>query len=116
MLSRIIKKDSAYYFISDGGVDTLLSLDGKLKVCELGQTHEDAIINRLEFLDNIYKGFIFDSVSPVPNIFHFKSKDDEYSWWGEEKYDTVCTNALLTNGNIYYLLNTENKPKTVIRK
>lgn len=107
MLSRIIKKDSAYYFISKGCVDTLLSLDGKSKICELGQTYEDAIIDKLEFLDNINRGLIFDDLSLVPNIFHFIGRDEDS--WGNVSYDTLCINAFLTNRNIYYLLNTEKK-------
>jgi hypothetical protein len=107
MLSRIIKKDSAYYFISKGCVDTLLSLDGKSKICELGQTYEDAIIDKLEFLDNINRGLIFDDLSLVPNIFHFIGRDEDS--WGNVSYDTLCINAFLTNSNIYYLLNTEKK-------
>lgn len=105
MLSRIIKKDSAFYFIQGGGVDTLISLNGKAKLCDSNQTYEAAVKNKRNFLDAL-QGVIFCNIEFIPNLFHFIGRDEDS--WGNVSYDTLCINAFLTD-NIYYLLNTDKK-------
>jgi hypothetical protein len=107
-LSRIIKKDSVYYFIRDSRVDTLISLTWKAQLCEEGYTYEDAGNDMNAFLSNLYLvGGL--NVAPIPNIFYFTGKEDKDNWWGEKTYDTVFSDAFLTNGEIYYLVNTKKK-------
>jgi len=104
-LSRIIKKDDVYYFIRGNKVDTLISLEGKTKVCEMGYKYEDAASDKFEFLSNL-RGL--RNVEPIPTLFHFTGREDK-NYWGDKKYDTMFSNAFMTNGNIYYLVNTKEK-------
>lgn len=109
-LSRIIKKDMVYYFIRCFEVDTLMSLNEKAHLCEYSQTYEEVVKNDYKIL------YDFGSIQPlntlpIPKLFNFICKDE--GWLVSENiydiYDTICENALLTNGNIYYLLNTKKK-------
>ena len=107
-LSRIIKKDNVYYFIRGAKVDTLISLEGKAQLCEAGYTYEDVSDDRNAFLSKLYfAGGL--NVAPLPNFFHFTGSEDEDNWWNEKSYDTVFSDAFLTNGGIYYLVNTKKK-------
>lgn len=107
-LSRIIKKDNVYYFIRVSKVDTLISLEGKTQLCEKGFTYEDASANEHVFLQNLYHSGGLE-VNPVPTLFQFTGRYDEGNWWGGITYDTVLSDAFLTNGNIYYLINSKEK-------
>ena len=103
-LSRIIKKDNVYFFIRSGKVDTLVSLKGKAQLCEKGYTYEDAAFDESAFLTNRrHSGGL--NVVPVPTLFHFSGREDGDKWW--KNYDTVFSNAFLTNGDIYYIVNTK---------
>ena len=107
-LSRIIKKDNVYYFIRGSKVDTLISLEGKTQLCEKGFTYEDASIDRYTFVNRLTNlGGL--NVKPVPTLFQFTGRDSEDSWWSEKTYDTVFSDAFLTSGNIYYLINSKKK-------
>jgi hypothetical protein len=86
-------------------VDTLISLEGKTKVCEMGYKYEDAASDKFEFLSNL-RGL--RNVEPIPTLFHFTGREDK-NYWGDKKYDTMFSNAFMTNGNIYYLVNTKEK-------
>ncbi|MBO7587012.1 MAG: hypothetical protein J6T13_07530 [Bacteroidales bacterium] len=110
-LSRIIKKDNVYYFIRVSKVDTLISLEGKTQLCEKGFTYEDASADEHVFLQNLYHSGGLE-VNPVPTFFQFTGRYDEGNWWGKKTYDTVFSDAFLTNGNLYYLINS--KKKTII--
>ncbi len=108
-LSRIIKKDSVYYFIQGNKVDTLISLKGKAQLCETDHTYEAVVRNGHKYLYSLGSWGSADSLStnPIPTLFHFTGrKDEDIPWWNEIHYDTVFSNAFLTNGNIYYLVNT----------
>ena len=107
-LSRIIKKDNVYYFIRGSKVDTLISLKGKAQLCEKGFTYEDAAANESVFLQNLYHSSGIN-VNPVSTLFQFTGRDSEDSWWPEKTYDTVFSDAFLTSGNIYYLINSKKK-------
>ena len=103
-LSRIIKKDNVYFFIQSSKVDTLTSLKGKAQLCEKGYTYEDAAFDESAFLTNRrHSGGL--NVVPVPTLFHFCGREDGDKWW--KNYDTVFSNAFLTNGDIYYIVNTK---------
>ncbi len=105
-LSRIIKKDNVYYFIRDSKVDTLISMEAKTQLCEKGFTYEDASADKNAFLENLYhSGGI--KVNPIPTLFQFTGRYNEDR--DEKAYDTVFSDAFLTNGNIYYLINTKKK-------
>ncbi len=106
-LSRIIKKDSVYYFIGRGRVDTLISLNGKAQLCEYGDKYEDAAFHQRTFLSNVY--YSRQKLEPIPTLFAFTSNDEDELWFKEKAYDTVFKNAFLTNDDIYYLVNTKNK-------
>lgn len=106
-LSRIIKKDSVYYFIGRGRVDTLISLNGKAQLCEYGDKYEDAAFHQRTFLSNVY--YSHQKLEPIPTLFAFTSNDEDELWFKEKAYDTVFKNAFLTNDDIYYLVNTKNK-------
>ena len=106
-LSRIIKKDSVYYFIGRGRVDTLISLNGKAQLCEYGDKYEDAAFHQRTFISNVYNSH--QKLEPIPTLFAFTSNDEDELWFKEKAYDTVFKNAFLTNDDIYYLVNTKNK-------
>ena len=106
-LSRIIKKDSVYYFIGRGRVDTLISLNGKAQLCEYGDKYEDAAFHQRTFISNVY--YSRQKLEPIPTLFAFTSNDEDELWFKEKAYDTVFKNAFLTNDDIYYLVNTKNK-------
>ncbi len=106
-LSRIIKKDSVYYFIGRGRVDTLISLNGKAQLCEYGDKYEDAAFHQRTFISNVYNSH--QKLEPIPTLFAFTSNDEDELWFKEKAYDTVFENAFLTNDDIYYLVNTKNK-------
>ncbi len=106
-LSRIIKKDSVYYFIGRGRVDTLISLNGKAQLCEYGDKYEDAAFHQRTFISNVYNSH--QKLEPIPTLFAFTSNDEDELWFTEKAYDTVFENAFLTNDDIYYLVNTKNK-------
>lgn len=107
-LSRIIKKDNVYYFIRGSKVDTLISLAGKVQLCEEGYTYEDASDDENAFLSIIYRAGGL-KVAPISTIFHFTGREDTDNFWGEKTYDTVFSDAFLTNGDLYYLMNTKKK-------
>ncbi len=108
-LSRIIKKDSTYYFIRGGKIDTLVSLKGKAQLCKPGQKHKAVARRNYKYLYRLGSSMDSLNTSPIPTLYHFFGIEDK-NWWKSEKlYDTLCINAFLSNGNIYYLLNTENK-------
>ena len=107
-LSRIIKNDKVYYFIRGNKVDTLISLEGKAQLCEKGFTYEDATANESVFLQNLHHSSGIN-LNPVPTLFQFTGRDSEDSWWDEKTYDTAFSDAFLTNGNIYYLINSKKK-------
>ena len=106
-LSRIIKKDSVYYFIGRGRVDTLISLNGKAQLCEYGDKYEDAAFHQRTFISNVYNSH--QKLEPIPTLFAFTSNDEDELWFKEKAYDTVFKNAFLANDEIYYLVNTKNK-------
>lgn len=110
-LSRIIKKDSVYYFIRGSKVDTLISLKGKAQMCENNHTYEAVVRDGYKYLYSLGSWKSPDSLStaPVPTLFHFTGREDKDNWWGKKSYDTVFSNAFLTNGDIYYLVNTKKK-------
>lgn len=111
-LSRIIKKDGAYYFICGNKVDTLISLKGKAQLCEDNQTYEAVVRDGCNYLYSLGSWGSVDTLSttPIPTLFHFTSRKDEDNWWWRGlSYDTGVSNAFLTNGDIYYLVNTPNK-------
>ena len=110
-LSRIIKKDNVYYFIRGSKVDTLISLKGKAQLCENNHTYEAVIRDDYKYLYSLGSWKSQDSLStaPVPTLFQFTGRDDEDNWWGGKTYDTVFSDAFLTNGNIYYLINSKKK-------
>ena len=110
-LSRIIKKDSVYYFIRGSKVDTLISLEGKAQLCEYNHTYEAVVRDGYKYLYSLGSWKSPDSLStaPVPTLFHFTGREDKDNWWGKKSYDTVFSNAFLTNGDIYYLVNTKKK-------
>ncbi len=117
-LSRIIKNDNTYYFIRGSKVDTLNSLDGKAKLCEKNITYEKAAANHWAFLEKLWASGDL-KVEPVPNFSHFTGREatlEDYFCWnflaygdGSLVYDTLFSNAFLTNGNIFYLVNTKEK-------
>lgn len=112
-LSRIIKKDNAYYFIRGGKVDTLTSLNGKAILCKKGITYEEAAADHHAFLGNLFSLSGNLKFDPVPTFFHFTGREatmeDEDFWFEPRAYDTVFSNAFLTNGNLFYLMNTKKK-------
>ena len=110
-LSRIIKKDSVYYFIPGYKVDTLISLKGKAQLCENNQTYEAVVRDGCRYLYSLGTWKSPDSLrtTPVPTLFHFTGREDEDNWWGGRTYDTVFSDAFLTNGDLYYLVNTKKK-------
>ena len=110
-LSRIIKKDSVYYFIRYSKVDTLISLRGKAQLCENNHTYETVVRDGCDYLYSLgsWGSKDFLSTTPVPTFFHFTGREDKDNWWGEKTYDTVFSDAFLTNGKIYYLVNTKKK-------
>ena len=111
MLSRIIKKDSDYYYIRYNRVDTLATLNGKAKLCGENETYQSVIRDKLRCLYQwgTYGSTDFSGLSPIPTIFKFVGREDNDNWWGERTYDTVFKNAFLANDEIYYLVNTKNK-------
>lgn len=110
-LSRIIKKDSVYYFIRGIQVDTMISLKGKAQLCENNHTYEAVVRDGCGYLFSLGSWKSPDSLSttPVPTLFHFTGREDKDNWWNERTYDTVFSDAFLTNGEIYYLVNTKKK-------
>lgn len=110
-LSRIIKKDNVYFFIRSGKVDTLISLKGKAQLCKNDHTYEAVVRDGYKYLYSLgtWKSPDSLSITPVPTLFHFTDREDKDSFWGEKTYDTVFSDAFLTNGDIYYLINTKKK-------
>ena len=108
-LSRIIKKDSVYYFIRGSKVDTLISLEGKAQLCEYNHTYEAVVRDGYKYLYNLGSWGSEESLSttPVPTLFHFTGREDKYNLWDEKTYDSVFSDAFLTNGDIYYIVNTK---------
>lgn len=108
-LSRIIKKDNVYFFIRSGKVDTLISLKGKAQLCKNDHTYEAVVRDGYKYLYSLgtWKSPDFLSITPVPTLFHFTDREDKDRFWGEKTYDTVFSNAFLTNGDIYYIVNTK---------
>lgn len=107
-LNRIIRKDNVYYFIHGNRVDTLASLIGKARHCTSGVRYEDAY--DYYFLSKVY-GQEWTDVAPVPTLFSFTGRDGTSDWWPFEgkTYDTTISNAVLYNGDIYYLVNDTKK-------
>ena len=107
-LDRIIRKDNVYYLIQGSHVDTLASLNGKAQHCTPGVRYEDAY--DYYFLSKVY-GQEWTDVAPVPTLFSFTGRDGTSDWWPFEgkTYDTTISNAVLYNGDIYYLVNDTKK-------
>lgn len=90
----------------------MVSLKGKAQLCENDQTYEAVVRDRCKYLYSLGSFGSSDSLSttPMPTLFHFTGrKDEDVLWWGGISYDTIFSNAFLTNGNIYYLVNTPKK-------
>ena len=106
--SRIIKKDDVYYFIQGNRVDTLSSLKGKVKLCKEEYTYEAAARDEHAFLDHLLF-YVKLNTDPIPTLFRFTCEDYNLYLWGGPICDTLFVGAWMTEDNINYLVNTENK-------
>lgn len=109
--SRIIKKNRTYHFIMGNRVDTLVTLKGKAKLCEEDQTYDAVARDNYEYLYRLGTWGSPDllNIIPVPSLFHFTGREDKNNYLYGITYDTIFENALLMNGEIFYLVNTKKK-------